>query len=147
LNDQTLNNAHAIRPLQGVVALKLKRIATVVNGIAGDTDDWGKVRSKLVLEDQYVEGLYKLNRFDHILVIFGFHRKRKVLMRVHPMHDPTRPLVGVFATRAPRRPNRMGLTRARLISVRGNTVTVEGLDAYDGSPVYDIKPPVDEIDY
>lgn len=127
--------------------MRLKRIATVVNGMTGDTDDWSRVRSKLVFEDEYVEGLYRLGRFDHVLVLFGFHRKRKVLMRVHPMHDPERPLVGVFASRSPRRPNRIGLTRARLVSVRGNTVTVEGLDAYDGSPVFDIKPPVDEIDY
>ncbi len=147
MNGQTLNTVPANRSLQGVSALKLKRVATVVNGVAGDMDDWSKVRSKLVFEDQYLEGLYRLGRFDHILVIFGFHRKRKVMMRVHPMHDPSRPLVGVFATRSPRRPNRIGLTRARLISVRGSTVTVEGLDAYDGSPVYDIKPPVDEIDY
>lgn len=147
MNGQTINTVPANRSLQEVFALKLKRIATVMNGVTGDIDDWSKVRSKLVFEDQYLEGLYKLGRFDHILVIFGFHRKRKVLMRVHPMHDPARPLVGVFATRSPKRPNRVGLTRVRLVSVRGNTVTVEGLDAYDGSPVYDIKPPVDEIDY
>ena len=127
--------------------LRLKRIATVVNGVTGDVHDWSDVRSKLVLEKEYTDGLYRLGRFDHVIVIFGFHRKRKVLMRVHPMHDPSRPLVGVFASRSPRRPNRIGLTRARLVSVRGNVVTVEGLDAYDGSPVFDIKPPVDEIDY
>lgn len=127
--------------------LKLKRIATVVNGVTGDVDDWSKVRSKLVFEREYVEGLYRLGRFDHVLVIFGFHRKRKVLMKVHPMHDPAKPLVGVFASRSPKRPNRIGLTRARLIGVRGDTVTVEGLDAYDGSPVFDLKPPIDEIDY
>ncbi|HIH01235.1 TPA: SAM-dependent methyltransferase [Thermoplasmata archaeon] len=129
------------------MCLKLKRIATVVNGVTGDVHDWSEVRSKLIFEKEYVEGLYRLGRFDHVLVIFGFHRKRKVLMRVHPMHDPSKPLVGVFASRSPRRPNRIGLTRARLISVRGNVVTVEGLDAYDGSPVFDLKPPVDEIDY
>jgi tRNA-Thr(GGU) m(6)t(6)A37 methyltransferase TsaA len=133
--------------LEERVFLKLKRVATVVNGVTGDIDDWGEVRSKLVFEREYVDGLYRLNRFGHILVIFGFHRKRKVLMRVHPMHDPTKPLVGVFASRSPKRPNRIGLTRARLVSVRGNIVTVEGLDAYDGSPVFDIKPPIDEIDY
>jgi len=130
-----------------VVGLRLKRIATVVNGIAGDTPDWSTVTSKLVFEPEYVEGLYRLGRFDHVLVIFGFHRKRKVLMKVHPMHDPSKPLVGVFASRSPKRPNRLGLTRVRLLSVRGNIVTVRGLDAYDGSPVFDIKPPTDEIDY
>ena len=127
--------------------LRLKRIATVVNGVTGDGHDWGEVRSRLVFEKEYVDGLYRLDRFGHVLVLFGFHRKRKVLMKVHPMHDPSRPLVGVFASRSPTRPNRIGLTRVRLISVRGNVVTVEGLDAYDGSPVFDIKPPVDEIDY
>ena len=127
--------------------MRLKRVATVVNGKSGDVDDWSQVRSRLVFEEEYVEGLYRLGGFDHVLVIFGFHRKRKVMMKVHPMHDHTKPLVGVFASRSPRRPNRLGLTRVRLVSVRGNVVTVEGLDAYDGSPVFDVKPPIDEIDY
>lgn len=127
--------------------MRLKRVATVVNGKSGDVDDWSQVRSRLVFEEEYVEGLYRLGRFDHVLVIFGLHRKRKAVMKVHPMHDSTKPLVGVFASRSPRRPNRLGLTRVRLVSVRGNVVTVEGLDAYDGSPVFDIKPPIDEIDY
>lgn len=129
------------------MVIKLKRIATVANGVTGDVDDWSVIRSKLVFDDEYVEGLYRLDELDYIIVIFGFHQKRKILMKVHPMHDPTKPLVGVFASRSPKRPNRLGLTRARLISVRKNTVTVEGLDAYDGSPVYDVKPPVDKIDY
>ena len=127
--------------------MKLKRIATVSNGVTKDVDDWSVVRSKLVFEERYVEGLYRLGRFQHVLVIFGFHKKRKTLMRVHPGHDPTKPLVGVFASRSPKRPNRIGLTRAKLISIRGNVVTVQGLDAYDGSPVFDLKPPTDEIDY
>ena len=105
------------------------------------------MRSKLVFDETYVDGLYRLKRFDHVIVLFGFHRKRGVRMRVHPRHDPSNPLVGVFATRSPTRPNKIGLTRVRLVSIRGNIVTVEGLDAYDGSPVFDIKPPVDEIDY
>ena len=125
----------------------LRPIATVRNGVTGDVDDWTKIRSKLIFQRNWVEGLYRLDRFDHILVIFGFHRKRGVKLKVHPRHDPSKPLVGVFASRSPRRPNRLGLTRAKLVSIRGNVVTVQGLDAYDGSPVFDIKPPLDEIDY
>lgn len=125
----------------------LRPIATVRNGIAGDVDDWDEIESKLVFEKEWVGGLYRLNRFDHILVIFGFHKKRGVRLKVHPRHDTSRPLVGVFATRSPRRPNKLGLTRVELVGVRGNVVTVRGLDAYDGSPVFDIKPPSDEIDY
>ncbi|UCE90929.1 MAG: tRNA (N6-threonylcarbamoyladenosine(37)-N6)-methyltransferase TrmO [Methanobacteriota archaeon] len=130
-----------------MMRVNLKPIATVRNGVTDDVDDWDKVTSRLIFEREWVDGLYKLGRFDHVLVIFGFHRKRGVKLRVHPRHDPSKPLVGVFASRSPRRPNKLGLTRVELLSVRGNVVTVQGLDAYDGSPVFDVKPPLDEIDY
>jgi tRNA-Thr(GGU) m(6)t(6)A37 methyltransferase TsaA len=120
--------------------LKLKAIAFVKNGHMEDADDWGSTVSRLVFEEQYVPGLYKLGDRSHIWVIFGFDRKRGWSPRVHPMHDPSRPLIGVFASRSPRRPNRLGLTKVELVSIRGNIVTVKGLDAYDGSPVFDIKP-------
>ncbi|HIJ17677.1 MAG TPA: tRNA (N6-threonylcarbamoyladenosine(37)-N6)-methyltransferase TrmO [Thermoplasmata archaeon] len=120
--------------------MRLRPIAIVRNGVMGDVDDWDQVVSKLVFEPEYVPGLFKLDRFRHIWVIFGFHKKRGWKPTVHPMHDPSRPLVGVFATRSPKRPNKLGLTKVRLIAVRGRTVTVQGLDAYDGSPVWDVKP-------
>lgn len=110
-------------------------------------DDWDRVVSRLVFEQEYVPGLYKVDRFKHIWVIFGFHRRRGWAPTVHPRHDPDKPLVGVFASRAPRRPNRLGLTKVKLLSVRGRVVTVKGLDAYDGTPVWDIKPFEKEIDY
>lgn len=108
--------------------------------MTGDIDDWDEVESRLVFEPEFVPGLFGLDRFRHVWVVFGFHRKRGWKARVHPMHDPARPSVGVFATRSPKRPNRIGLTKSRLVSVRGRTVTVKGLDAFDGSPVWDIKP-------
>jgi tRNA-Thr(GGU) m(6)t(6)A37 methyltransferase TsaA len=125
--------------------MKLKPVATVKNGIHEDVEDWDKVESRLVFDRAFVPGLYRLDEMSHILVIFGFHKKRGYSLKVHPMHDPSRPLLGVFASRSPRRPNRLGLTRARLVRVEGNTVTVRGLDAYDGSPVFDIKPPEREV--
>jgi tRNA-Thr(GGU) m(6)t(6)A37 methyltransferase TsaA len=127
--------------------LKLKPIAFVENGIDHTPDDWDKVVSKLVFKKEYVEGLYKVNHFKHLLVIFGFHRMRLTSLKVHPRHDPTLPIVGVFASRSPTRPNKLGLTRAKVLSVKGNIVTVRGLDAFDGTPVFDIKPPDNEIDY
>lgn len=128
-------------------AFKLEPIAVVKNGIRETPDDWDSVRSKLVFSRKYVEGLYKLGHFKHVWVIFGFHRQLETTMKVHPRHDPEKPLVGVFASRSPTRPNKLGLTLVELISVRGNTVTVKGLDAFDGSPVFDIKPYEEEIDY
>ncbi len=127
--------------------MRLKHIATVVNTVSEDARDWDEVESRLVFEKEYVPGLYKLERFKHIWVIFGFHKKRGWSARVHPMHDPNRPLVGVFATRSPKRPNRLGLTLVELVSIRGNIVRVRGLDAYNGSPVWDIKPYEKEIVY
>jgi tRNA-Thr(GGU) m(6)t(6)A37 methyltransferase TsaA len=126
---------------------KMRTIATVSNGVKETPDDWEKVTSKLIFKRIYVDGLYKLSHFKHIWVIFGFHRNRETHMKIHPMHDPTKPLVGVFASRSPTRPNKIGLTLVELVSVRKNVVTVRGLDAFDGTPVFDIKPYEKEIDY
>ena len=127
--------------------MRLKPIAKVVNGIERRVDDWSMVRSKLVFEKKYVDGLYRLGHFKHIWVIFGFHKQKGYLLKVHPNHDLSKPLVGLFASRSPTRPNRLGLTLVELVSVRGKVVTVKGLDAFDGSPVFDIKPYEEEIDY
>ena len=127
--------------------MRLKPIAHVENGIAQSPHDWTKVRSKLVFDKRYVPGLYKLSHLKHVWVIFGFHRMHETRMKIHPMHDPQKPLVGVFASRSPTRPNKLGLTLVELVRLRGNVVTVKGLDALDGSPVFDIKPYEEEIDY
>jgi len=127
--------------------LRLKPIAVVRNGIRKTPKDWDKVQSKLILEKRYSEGLSKLGHFKHIWVIFEFHKMHQTELKVHPRHDPELPLVGVFASRSPTRPNKLGLTLVRLVSVKGGVVTVKGLDAFDGSPVFDIKPYDEEIDY
>ncbi len=127
--------------------MRLKPIARVENGIDRRPDDWDEVVSKLVFDPEYVPGLYRLGHFKHIWVIFGFNRMRGWLPRVHPRHDLSIPEIGVFASRSPTRPNRLGLTHVELVSVRNGVVTVRGLDALDGSPVYDIKPSEDEIDW
>jgi len=135
--------------VEGGVHLKweMRPIATVRNGISDSPRNWDKVRSRLVFKRAYVDGLYKLSHFRHIWVIFGFHKNRETLMRIHPCHDAKKPLVGVFASCSPTRPNKIGLTRVELVSVKGSIVTVMGLDAYDGSPVFDVKPDMKEIDY
>lgn len=127
--------------------MKLKPIGRVFNGLNESPGDWTKVKSKIILERRYIAGLYKMNRFKHVWVVFGFHRQRQTVLRVHPMHDPEKPLVGVFASRSPTRPNKLGITLVDLLSVKGNVLTVRGLDAFNGSPVYDIKPNEEEIDY
>ena len=133
--------------MSGIEQVKLQTIAFVRNGVRETPDDWDKVVSKLEFKQQYVEGLYKVGHFRHLWVIFGFHRSKEAKLKVHPRRDPSIPAVGVFASCSPTRPNKLGLTLVKLVSVRKNIVTVRGLDAFDGSPVFDIKPPQDEIDY
>jgi len=119
--------------------LRLRRIATVTNGKTETADDWSKVVSKLVFEKEYVNSLSGLSRLKRVWVIFGFHRCRGWSSRVRPRCAKDNSLIVIFASRSVQRPNRLGLTLVNLVNVKGNTVTVKGLDAFDGSPVFDLK--------
>ena len=88
---------------------------------------------------EYAEGLFRIEEFNELDVLFVFDRSVGYDMLVHPRGDPVNPLRGVFATRSPRRPNPIGLTRVRLVERRGNLLKVQGLDALVGTPIVDIK--------
>jgi tRNA-Thr(GGU) m(6)t(6)A37 methyltransferase TsaA len=98
----------------------------------------------IVLDEEYQRGLLGLDGFSHIHVFWWFDRndtpeKRRVL-QVHPMGDSENPLTGVFATRSPLRPNLIALSLCKVTSVEGRAIQVEEIDAFDGTPVLDIKP-------
>jgi tRNA (adenine37-N6)-methyltransferase len=102
------------------------------------------------VEPAYAAALDGIEGFSHIWVIYWFHgndtpEKRRTL-KVHPRRDPANPLTGVFATRSPARPNLVGLNACRLVRREGNRLEVEGLDAWDASPVLDIKPYLPQLD-
>lgn len=122
----------------------LKPIATVRNDVTETgRRDWAHVVSEIVVEPAYVEALDGLDDFSHIVVLFWMHRSptgRDVPNKTHPQMRPDLPLVGVFATRSPVRPNPLGMTVAKLLERRANVIRVMGLDAVDGTPVVDIKP-------
>jgi tRNA-Thr(GGU) m(6)t(6)A37 methyltransferase TsaA len=101
--------------------------------------DWKRVGSQIRIESQYLEGLSDLNLFSHIYVIFRLETS-ELHLRVHPCGRTDLPEVGVFASRSPHRPNPLALTLVHLLSVKGDTLDVVGLDAYDGTEVLDIKP-------
>ena len=93
---------------------------------------------------EYEEALSGLGDFSHITVLYWFHKndtpaKRKTL-KVHPRGDRSNPLTGVFATRSPVRPNLIGMTICELLAVKGGALEVDRMDAFDGTPVIDIKP-------
>jgi tRNA-Thr(GGU) m(6)t(6)A37 methyltransferase TsaA len=77
---------------------------------------------------------------DEIIVITWLHRAKRDVMKVHPRSDPRNPLMGVFATRSPDRPNPLGLHRVMLHEISGNRLRVGPIEAIDGTPVVDIKP-------
>lgn len=119
--------------------MRLRRIATVVNGVTETPMDWDEVTSELVFENEYVSALYGLDRLERVWVVFGFHRRRGWTPMVRPRHANGSSPVGVLASRSVQRPNKLGLTLVDLVGVRRGIVTVKGLDAFDGSPVYDLK--------
>ena len=104
-------------------------------------DGWRDVVSEIIIDPEYTEALYRLEEFSHIYVLFYLHEMyRPFKMKIHPTGNPEYPLMGAFATRTPNRPSRIALTLCRLLSREDNVLIVKGLDAFDGSPVLDIKP-------
>ena len=93
---------------------------------------------------EYVEGLRDLEGFSHIILIYHFHLCKRCSLTVRPYMDDKHH--GVFATRAPCRPNPIGISVVRLIKVNGNLLHVQDLDIIDGTPLLDIKPYVPEFD-
>jgi tRNA-Thr(GGU) m(6)t(6)A37 methyltransferase TsaA len=103
-------------------------------------DDFRGIRSTIEILPEFEEALEGLEGEKHILVLFRFHLSEGFSMKVHPRGDLNRPLRGVFSTCSPDRPNQIGASLVRLSKVKGATLTVEDLDAVDGTPVIDIKP-------
>jgi tRNA-Thr(GGU) m(6)t(6)A37 methyltransferase TsaA len=90
------------------------------------------------------EGLRDLEGFSHIILIYHFHLSRGYALTVKPFLDDTPR--GVFATRAPKRPNAIGISVVRLVKIEGTTLHIEGVDIVDSTPLLDIKPYVPEFD-
>lgn len=102
------------------------------------------IRGSIEIEPEFVEGLKDLEGFSHVILLYHFHRARESKLLVTPFMDTQ--LRGVFATRAPKRPNPIGLSVVKLLSVDGNVLQIENLDILDGTPLLDIKPYVPEFD-
>jgi tRNA (adenine37-N6)-methyltransferase len=103
------------------------------------------IRGEVELFSEFAPGLKDLEGFSHIILLYHFHRAAAPRLIVTPFLD-CEPR-GVFATRAPSRPNAIGLSVVRLLSVEGNVLHVENVDILDGTPLLDIKPYAPEIDH
>lgn len=99
---------------------------------------------RIVLFERFADGLLGLDGWSHVNVFWWFHKndvpQKRGILRVHPRGNKKNPLTGVFATRSPVRPNLVALTVCKIVSVEGSAITVERIDAFDGTPVLDLKP-------
>jgi tRNA-Thr(GGU) m(6)t(6)A37 methyltransferase TsaA len=127
------------------VTFALVPVAHVRGGRISPTDDgWDDERCVLELDARFgPDSLAGLEAFSHLEVVFVFDRVDEAKIETgarHPRERADWPLVGIFAQRGRTRPNRLGVSRCRLLRVEGTRVHVQGLDAIDGTPVVDIKP-------
>jgi tRNA-Thr(GGU) m(6)t(6)A37 methyltransferase TsaA len=101
-------------------------------------------RTSIELYDEYRPALLGVDALDSIWVLYWFDRNdtpaERSILQVHPRGNPANPLIGVFATRAPMRPNLIALSRCRVLDVEGNVIEIDGIDAFADTPVLDIKP-------
>lgn len=103
-----------------------------------------QVQGQLIVYPEYTHGLTDLKGFSHIYLIYHFHKVQDYKLIVTPFLDD-KPH-GVFATRAPKRPNPIGLSIVRLVSIENNVLILENVDILDGTPILDIKPYVPAFD-
>ena len=102
------------------------------------------VKGTVILDPFFQEGLKDLEEFSHVILLYYFHQAKSPDLLVKPFLDDV--THGVFATRAPRRPNGIGISVVKLLAVEGNILHVENLDVLDGTPLLDIKPYVPDFD-
>jgi tRNA-Thr(GGU) m(6)t(6)A37 methyltransferase TsaA len=112
-------------------------------------DDWDREACAIVLDARFdAESILGLDAFSHLEVVYVFDRvpDGEIEMTArHPRGKKDWPRVGIFAQRGKGRPNRLGVSRCKLVRIEGTTLHVRGLDAIDGTPIVDIKPYMREL--
>jgi tRNA (adenine37-N6)-methyltransferase len=112
--------------------------------VAAQDDGWDGVAAAIELDPRFgPEALAGLEEFSHVEVLFHFHAAAEDEIETgarHPRGNQAWPKAGIFAQRGKDRPNHLGATICRILSVHGTVLRVAGLDAIDGTPVLDLKP-------
>ncbi len=104
----------------------------------------GGIKGTVEIFCEYEDGLKDLKGFSHILLLYHFHQSKGFNLYVVPFMDSQ--VRGVFSTRAPKRPNPIGLSLVKLMRIEGCLLHIENVDILDGTPLLDIKPYVPEFD-
>jgi tRNA-Thr(GGU) m(6)t(6)A37 methyltransferase TsaA len=135
--DLMTDNRYILAPI-GWVESSLRDPAT-----APRQGDEGSPDAYLVFDPGVAEGLRDLRPGTDVLVLTWLDRARRDVLAVHPRGDTTRPETGVFSTRAPHRPNPIGLHRVTILAIDGTRMLVRDLEALDATPILDVKPVLD----
>ena len=123
-----------LRPVGHVESPLVDRASAPKQGFEGAPQAW------LVFHLEMAEGIRDLTVGAEIFVLTWLHRARRDVLAVHPRDDPRNPETGVFSTRSQDRPNPIGLHRVTIAAVDGPRVLVRDLEAFDGTPILDVKP-------
>ncbi|NLP58857.1 tRNA (N6-threonylcarbamoyladenosine(37)-N6)-methyltransferase TrmO [Lutibacter sp. B1] len=102
------------------------------------------IKGTIKLKKKFTKGLKDLNGFSHIYLIYHLHKSINYSLLVTPFLDSEQH--GVFATRAPKRPNPIGISVVKILTIKENMIEVEGVDMLDKTPLLDIKPFVPQFD-
>ena len=110
----------------------------------------GAGKTTLVIDKKFQPALLGLDGFSHVVVFYWFDKndtpQKRSILQVHPRGNRANPLTGVFATRAPVRPNLIAMTVCKIVSVEGNRVEVDKIDAFPDTPLLDLKPYIPRLD-
>ena len=132
-----MNGRYEVTPIGWVESALLERAQAPRQGDEGAPPAW------IVFEPGVAEAVRDLRAGDHVIVISWLDRARRDILTTHPRDDPGSPLLGVFSTRSPDRPNPIGLHRVQILAVEGLRIFVNDLEALDGTPILDVKPVLD----
>jgi tRNA-Thr(GGU) m(6)t(6)A37 methyltransferase TsaA len=108
--------------------------------VAPKQGDEGAPDARIVIEAEYRAALDGLEHGTDVVLLTWLDRADRNTLAVHPRDDPANPMRGVFATRSADRPNPIGLHPARVVAIDETGLTLQGIEAVDGTPVIDIKP-------
>ncbi|WP_028585644.1 tRNA (N6-threonylcarbamoyladenosine(37)-N6)-methyltransferase TrmO [Desulfogranum mediterraneum] len=102
------------------------------------------LQGEIEIFPRFSAGLADLEGFSHLYLIYHFHLAKRTSLEVTPFMDTSQR--GVFATRSPLRPSHIGLSIVRLLGIRDNILTIQGIDTVDQTPLLDIKPYIENFD-
>jgi tRNA-Thr(GGU) m(6)t(6)A37 methyltransferase TsaA len=129
-----MTTAYQVKPVGYVESPLTDRETTPKQGSEGAPEAW------LVFDPDVADAVRDLAVGDEVFVLTWLHRAQRDVLAVHPRDDPRNPETGVFSTRSQDRPNPIGLHRTHIAAINGLRVLVRNLEAFDGTPIVDVKP-------